>query len=188
MTPRSAALLALVAALASLGGCGGDTSTATVEAPLETHPPMEYGFPVIHPDSSYKAMKYLDQSIPLYYPCETAPESYTFLVRGTERGRSGDCESASIKALMALQQSAAKMGANAIINMSASWEGASMMSTSGLTYHCKSGFGGHATGVDWSGDFVIVKPQSGGPISIKPIEQPAEPPEALPGAEGDAEK
>jgi hypothetical protein len=198
MTYRRAVLLPLAALLALAAGCGGETSTAEIAAPAEPHPPMEYGFPVVHSSSSYKAMKYLDQSIPLYYPCDSAPKSYTFLVRGTERGRSGDCESASIKALMALQQSAAKMGANAIINLAASWDGKSMMSYSGLTYHCTSGFAGNASGIDWSGDFVIVepeppgkieiKPKSDAAISIKPIEPSAGSGESPPETEGAQEE
>jgi hypothetical protein len=65
-----------------------------------------------------------------------------------------------------------------------------MMSYSGLTYHCTSGFAGNASGVDWSGDFVIVappssskatiEPQPAGPISIKPIEPSGESGEAPP--------
>ena len=198
MTLRRAALLPLAALLAAAAGCGGEMSTAEVEAPYEPHPPTEYGFPVIHVDSSYKAMKYLDGSIPLFYAGEPAPGTYKYIVRGTERGRSGDCESASIKALMALQQSAAKMGANAIINLAASWEGKSMMSYSGLTYLCESGFSGKASGVEWSGDFVFIepkpageieiKPKPEGAISIKPIESPDDPGEHPPGTEGAPEE
>jgi len=118
-------------------------------------------------------MKNLDESIALYYAGEEPPELTTFVVRGFERARGKDCETATLKALMALQATAVKLGANAIINLTATWDGLPMMGEDGLTYRCQPGFGGHAAGIDWEGDFVTLHVPPG-PVVIEPFEEPVE--------------
>ncbi len=152
--PRLAAVLLLLAA-----SCGP--------------PPEPPTTPIIHYDSSFMAMKNLDESIALYYAGEEPPELTTFVMHGFERGRGKNCETAALKALMKLQEMAVKLEANAIINLTATWDGQPMMSGDGLSFRCKPGFGSGASGIDWEGDFVKLHVPPG-PVLIEPFEGPVE--------------
>jgi hypothetical protein len=136
-------------------------------------PPAPSYRPVIHYDSSFKAMKNLDESIALYYAGEQPPELTTFIMHGFERGRGKSCETASLLALKKLQEMAVELGANAIINLTATWDGQPMMSGDGLSFTCHPGFGSGAAGIDWEGDFVKLHVPPG-PVVIEPFEEPVE--------------
>ena len=136
-------------------------------------PPEPEYIPIIHYDSSFKAMKNLDESIALYYVGEEPPERSTFVMHGFERGRGKRCEIATLLALKKLQEMAVQLGANAIINLEASWDGQSMMGEDGVSFRCQPGFGSGAAGIDWEGDFVKLHVPPG-PVVIEPFEEPVE--------------
>jgi hypothetical protein len=142
--------------------------------------------PVIHYDSSFKAMKNLDESIALYYAGEEQPEHTTFVMHGFERGRGKNCETATLLALKKLQEMAVQLGANAIVNVTASWDGQPMMSEDGLSFRCQPAFGSDAAGIDWEGDFVELHIPPG-PVVIEPFEEPVEvaPDPDVPPGDGD---
>jgi hypothetical protein len=136
-------------------------------------PPEPRYLPVIHYDSSFKAMKNLDESIALYYAGEQPPELTTLVMHGFERGRGKNCETASLLALKKLQEMAVELGANAIIDLTATWDGQPMMGEDGLSFTCHPGFGSGAAGIDWEGDFVKLHVPPG-PVVIEPFEEPVE--------------
>ena len=138
----SVALFGIIFVSLVLAGCGASVTQVDQE--------------FLYWDSNYKTMKELDKEIPLHYMGVSRPKEYTVIVRGKELTRGSTCESASLKALIAMQATAKKLEADAIINLTPSWEYRPLTSEDGLSYTCEVGFSGNFYGIEWEGEFVKV--------------------------------
>lgn len=150
-------VVCIVCMVMTVSGCGGGAAQA---------PPVP-AYPVLHHGSSIDTMTHLDKGILLHYSGEPEPTVKEFIVSGDKSGRGSSCVNASINVLEAMQADAKKIGANAIINLRASWEGMDRYDEAGPTFDCQPGFGGATWGIQWTGDFVIVEG-----VTAEPTEPP----------------
>ena len=109
--------------------------------------------PLLYYNSTYETMTHLDENIELYYEGDKVPEEAVFIVHGEQIARNKNCVHATINALKRLQESAKKLGANAIVNLAPKWDGETLRVDD--NYFCA---GGTVTyGIIWEGDLVKIK-------------------------------
>ena len=131
-------------------------------------------YPVQHADTNVATLTNLDQTILLHYKGTPAPTVEKVIASGKQRGRGSTCEAASIKVLKKMQEDAKKVGANAIINLTATWKHKKLISEDGMRFKCKSGLFCHIFGVQWTGDFVVIASPAAGEAAA-PLPEPTEP-------------
>jgi biopolymer transport protein ExbD len=113
--------------------------------------------PLLYHASTYETMTHLDKNLPLFYEGDEHPEVKKHIVHGERTARSKSCVHATINALEALQEDARKLEANAIVNLTPTWEGEKLLV--GRQYFCA---GGSVTfGIVWEGDFVVLEKEKG---------------------------
>ena len=131
------------------------------------------------------AAGHLSSDVELHY--NAAPEGAAIIEHLSQTERSHNCENATINALEKMQAAARASGGNALVNLTAVWEGASVSNAEGFWCVQSKGMAMVSPvpmyGITWEGDIAAV----GGVPAPTPVEPAAPPPaageEAAPPAE-----